>query len=89
MFFATPQWGMDEAAWPIFAERVLRRIAPAGGVDPTQSMLKEIKLNSTKLYDISRDFKAVQRGLAFVSFVEEVPMEGVKRVVSPSELVTT
>ncbi|KAK0706164.1 hypothetical protein B0T26DRAFT_788792 [Lasiosphaeria miniovina] len=80
MFFATPQWGMDEAAWDFFAECVLRRNAPEKDVDPTETMVNDIKLNSEMMYRISQDFKAVQKNLAFVSFVEEVPMDGAKQV---------
>jgi hypothetical protein len=87
MFFATPQYGMDSAAWPVFAERVLRRNAPRKEATPTQSMLDDIKVNSQTLYNISLDFKPLQESLAFVSFVEEVPMEGVGDVVSQPQTI--
>ncbi|GAB1320907.1 hypothetical protein MFIFM68171_11117 [Madurella fahalii] len=80
MFFATPQWKMDDAAWPLFTERVLRRNAPGENVNPTHTMVQQIRLNSSTLSKVSEDFKAVQRQMKFESFVEDDPMDGVKHV---------
>ncbi|KAK0645817.1 hypothetical protein B0T16DRAFT_147227 [Cercophora newfieldiana] len=80
MFFATPQWRMDESAWPIFTERVLRRNAPEASINPTDMMVKEVQLNSSTLSKVSEDFKAVQKQLVYESFLEDVPMDGAHQV---------
>ncbi len=85
MFFATPQYDMDSYAWPVFADRVLRCVAPrkSEGQTPTQRMLNDLADNRPSMMKIAEDFKPLQPQFAFVSFLEESKMDGYDTVVGP------
>lgn len=87
MFFATPQLGMDSAAWPDFVKHVLRSNAPRPWVFPTKKMLNDMESNISSLVKVSEDFKPLQKKLSFVTFLEDHPMDGLNRVVgSPIQI---
>ncbi|KAK5652115.1 hypothetical protein OQA88_10757 [Cercophora sp. LCS_1] len=80
MFFATPQYGMDSAAWPDFVKHVLRCNAPRPGAFPTRKMLTEMESNVSSLLKVSEDFKPLQKKLSFVTFLEDKPIQGLQHV---------
>lgn len=81
MFFATPHHGLDRNTWRDFARFVLQHDAPVKGAMPTRTMVRQLEKNCDNLRDITEDFKPLYDSLAFVTFVEEEPMPGLKHVV--------
>ncbi|KAK4667858.1 uncharacterized protein QC764_704040 [Podospora pseudoanserina] len=80
MFFATPHHGLDRNTWRDFARFVLQHDAPVKGAMPTRTMVQQLEENCDNLRDITEDFKPLYDSLAFVTFVEEEPMPGLKHV---------
>lgn len=81
MFFATPHWGIDRSSWRDFLRHVLQYDAPVQDAEPTGKMLRDLRENSGTILDISSDFKPLHGDLAFVTFMEDKPMKGLKYVV--------
>jgi len=82
MFFATPHLDFSPEKWKSFTTHVLRCNAPFKGVKPSKKMLAPIELNSYALYDITEDFKPLQRELEFVNLLETDSMDGLDKCVS-------
>ncbi|KLU86522.1 hypothetical protein MAPG_05534 [Magnaporthiopsis poae ATCC 64411] len=78
MFFASPQYGMDSGTWPIFADRVLRCVAPrkSEGQVPSEDMLKDLEKNRSSMMKVAADFKPLQPRLRFATLLETDTMDG-------------
>ncbi|RYP29051.1 hypothetical protein DL767_006913 [Monosporascus sp. MG133] len=76
MFFSTPHLGMDKAQWRSFVRYVLQYDAEVEEAVPTQGMLVEIWNSASALVNISEDFEPLHPYLAFHTFVETRPMQG-------------
>lgn len=82
MFFSTPHYGMDPTKWRSFVHRVLKLDAPRPWVKPTEWMLSEVWKSGDGLVKISENFEPLCQYLAFQSFTEDRPVQGMKEVVS-------
>jgi hypothetical protein len=89
MFFSTPHWGMQRSDWGVFVRCVLQQYAPAKGISPTPSMIQTLSDSATSIYNISENFLPLQKDMAFVSFVEDQPIQGLGEVVSNSSKYST